>query len=95
MRRSGEETLPGVMIPIHAGMGDASEGAEVAFVRGQQMEVWTRCLASLREEKCRHHSQRHMDGEQAPRRKLISRTSDGRQGKTSAGGAEEVAAVHG
>ena len=39
MRRSGEETLPGVMIPIHPGVGDASERAEVAFVRGQQVEV--------------------------------------------------------
>ncbi|MEY3853453.1 MAG: hypothetical protein RI910_2433 [Verrucomicrobiota bacterium] len=62
MRRSGKKALAGVVIAVDAGVGESAESGELVAMLGEEIEVGARGLAGLREEKGRHHPQRHMDG---------------------------------
>ena len=92
MRRAGEETLTGVVVPIHARMRQPGDDGELRAVRREHIEIRTRWLARLRKEELRHHPERDMDRNEALGRQLFGRAAQQRQGEKRARGAEEMAA---
>ena len=92
MRRAGEETLTGVVVPIHARMRQPGDDGELRAVLREQIEIRARWVARLRKEELRHHPERHMNRDEPLRRQLIGGAPQQRQRETCAGGAKKMAA---
>jgi hypothetical protein len=94
MRGAAEETLARMVVPIHTRMREAREGGEMRAMGSEEIEIGTGGPTRSGEEKLRHHPERHMDREEPTRRQGPDGPANRRERETSAGGAEEMAAVH-
>ena len=92
MRRTGEETLAGVVVPIHARMRQPGDEGELRAVRREHIEIRTRWFAGVWKEELRHHPEGDMDRNEALRRQRLGSAPQQRKRETSARGAEEMAA---
>lgn len=71
---AGEEALAGVVVAIDLGMRHPGEHGELAAVRREEIEIWTRRQSGLpavgrlcRKEKLRHHAEGRVDRDEPAR----------------------------
>ena len=72
VRRGREEALAGMVVAVHARVGEAGERREARAVRGEQIEVGAGGGAVCGEEILRHHPERDVDGDHPLGRGLFS-----------------------